>query len=52
MKQKIAILRTTTSISIILIGIIFLWNFQALGQDWAAEQKEFWRPGLSKMASG
>ena len=29
-------------VSIILFGIIFLWNFQAFGQDWTTEQKEVW----------
>jgi ketosteroid isomerase-like protein len=29
-------------VSIILFGIIFLWNFQAFGQDWTVEQKEVW----------
>ena len=40
MRKTSAILRTTTSILIILFGIIFLWNFHALGQDWTPEQKE------------
>jgi len=42
MKQTSAILKTKTYLPIILFGIIFLWNFQALGQDWTAEQKEIW----------
>ena len=42
MKQTNAILRTSTTIPIILFGIIFLWNFLAFGQDWTAEQKEVW----------
>jgi len=29
-------------VSIILFGIIFLWNFRAFGQDWTTEQKEVW----------
>ena len=29
-------------VSIILLGIFWLWNSKAFGQEWTAEQKEIW----------
>ena len=42
MKTKDMNLITWIIVSIILFGIIFLWNFHAYGQEWTAEQKEVW----------
>ena len=42
MKTKDIRFITWILVSIILFGIIFLWNFQAFGQDWTTEQKEVW----------
>ena len=42
MKTKDIHFITWILVSIILFGIIFLWNFQVYGQDWTAEQKEVW----------
>jgi hypothetical protein len=42
MKTKDIHFITWILVSIILFGIIFLWNFQVLGQDWTPEQKEVW----------
>jgi hypothetical protein len=43
MKTKDMNLITWIIVSIILFGIIFLWNFHAYGQEWTAEQKEVWK---------
>ena len=42
MKTKDMNLITWIIVSIILFGILFLWNFKAFGEDWTAEQKEVW----------
>ena len=40
MKTKDIRFITWILVSIILFGIIFLWNFQVFGQEWTPEQKE------------
>ena len=42
MKTKDMNLITWIIVSIILFGILFLWNFKAFGEDWTAEQQEVW----------
>jgi len=42
MKTKAMNLITWILVSIILFGIILLWNSKALSQEWSAEQKEVW----------
>jgi len=42
MKTKAINLITWILVSIILFGIILLWNSKAFGQEWTADQKEVW----------
>jgi hypothetical protein len=42
MKTNVINLITWVLVSIILFGIILLWNSKAFGQEWTAEQKEVW----------
>ncbi|UCD79798.1 MAG: nuclear transport factor 2 family protein [Desulfobacterales bacterium] len=47
MKTKDINLITWILVSIILFGIILLWNFQTFGQEWTIEQKEVWEAMLA-----
>ena len=51
MKTKVINLITWILVSIILFGIILLWNSKALGQEWTAEQKEVWEAALRCLAT-
>jgi hypothetical protein len=51
MKTKAINLITWILVSIILIGIILLWNTKAIGQEWTAEQKEIWEAGEANKKS-
>ncbi len=42
MKPKAMNFITWILVSLILFGIILLWNSKAHGQEWTAEQKEIW----------
>ena len=42
MKTNAINLLTWVLVSVILFGILLLWNSKALGQEWTAEQKEIW----------
>jgi hypothetical protein len=42
MKTKVINLISWILVSLILIGIILIWNSKALGQEWTSEQKEVW----------
>jgi hypothetical protein len=47
MKTKTMNLLTWVLISVILFGILLLWNSKAFGQEWTAEQKEVWEVVVS-----
>jgi type II secretory pathway component PulC len=38
-----AILKTKITISILLCAMLVFWGFQAIGEEWTAEQKEVWK---------
>ena len=42
MKTKTMNLITWVLVSVILFGILLLWNSKAIGEEWTAEQKEVW----------
>ena len=42
MKTKTMNLLTWVLVSVILFGILLLWNSKAFGQEWTDEQKEVW----------
>ena len=42
MKPKAMNFITWILVSLILFGIILLWNSKAHGQEWTAEQREIW----------
>ena len=42
MKTKTMNLLTWVLVSVILFGILLLWNSKVFGEDWTAEQKEVW----------
>jgi ketosteroid isomerase-like protein len=43
MKTKTMNLITWVLVSVILFGILLLWNSKAFGQEWTTEQKEVWK---------
>ena len=42
MKPKAMNLITWILVSMILFGIILLWNSKAYGQEWTVEQRDIW----------
>jgi hypothetical protein len=42
MKTKSMHLMTRISVSLFICGMIVFWGFQAIGEEWTAEQKEVW----------
>ena len=43
MQRTKATLKARISISILICGILLFWGFQAIGEEWNAEEKEVWK---------